>query len=86
MVYRPDAAVNSSPIGSTVPATSLAQVLRGLGGVGAASASADALNIAEAAGAGARAFITLDGHVLRAFGGGVTLPYSGGAFINVLGF
>jgi hypothetical protein len=79
-------AISSSPIGASVPASSLAQTLRGLGGPGAASASADALNISEAAGAGANVFVTQDSQILRAFGGGVTLPNSGGTFINVLGF
>jgi probable HAF family extracellular repeat protein len=64
----------------------LAQTLRGLGGPGAASASADALNISEAAGAGANVYVTQDGQVLRAFEGGVTLPNSGGTSINILGF
>lgn len=78
--------ISDSPIGASVPASSLAQTLRGLGGRGAASASADALNISEAAGAGAGVFITKDAQILRAFGGGVTLPKSGGVFINVSGF
>lgn len=79
-------AIAGSPIGASVPASKLAQVLRGLGGRGAASASADALNISEAAGSGASTFITRDRQVLRAFEGGVTLPHSGGVFINILGF
>ena len=49
-------------------------MLRGLGGRGAASASADALNLAEATGLGAEAFVTADRQILRAFGGTSVMP------------
>jgi RHS repeat-associated protein len=57
-----------SPVGASVAATRIAAVLRGFGGRGAASASADALNLAEATALGADAFVTADRQVLRAFG------------------
>lgn len=77
-------AIPTSPIGAAVPATRLAQVLRGIpGGAAVRSAAADALNIAEAAGAGAEAFVTRDNHVLRAFAGRLLLPESGGTLIDI---
>lgn len=79
-------ALSESPIGVSVPATRLAEVLRGFGGPGAASAAADAFNVSEAAALRADLFLTNDAQVLRAFQGGVTLPNSGGVFINVRGF
>jgi RHS repeat-associated protein len=76
----------SSPVGASVAATRIAEVLRGLGRRGAKSASADALNLAEAAGLNAEVFITKDGQVLRAFGGTSILPGTNGARIRVVGF
>ena len=77
---------DQSPIGAAVAATRMSEVLGGLGGPGAKSAHADALNVAEAVGLGADAFITLDTQVLRAFGGYTILPGTGGAAMTILGF
>jgi hypothetical protein len=56
-----------------------------MGGPGAASASADALNLAEAAGANASGFITADQQVLN-LGRVYILPESGGTQIHIIGF
>ena len=75
-----------SPLGASVAATRIADVLRGFGGKGAASAASDGLNLAEAAGLGAEAFVTKDKQVLRAFGGMSQLPGTGGTMLHVIGF
>jgi len=80
------AVASDSPIGASPAATQIANILRGLGGSGATSALPDALNLAEAAGLGADAFITQDGQILTAFGGTSILPETGGTSIHVIGF
>lgn len=67
-----------------IAATRIAEVLRGLGGRGAASASDDALNLAEATGLGAKVFVTADRQILSAFGGTSIMPGTGGRSITVI--
>jgi RHS repeat-associated protein len=71
--------------GAATAATRIGDVLRGLGGPGARSASDDALNLAEAAAIAADAFITFDRQILRAFGGRSTIPGTGGTTLDVGG-
>jgi len=79
--------IPDSPLGAAVPASKMAQALRGLGGPGAKSAAGDALNLSEAAGVGADAFITRDAQVMRAFGGtDVVIPHTGGVTLDVIKF
>lgn len=75
-----------SPIGAALPATKMADVLRGLGGPAARSAAADGLNLAEAAGLRADVFITADIRVLDEFAGTCRLPGMDGATLTTVGF
>jgi hypothetical protein len=75
-----------SPTGAAVAATRIADTLRGLGGRGAASASADGLNMAEATGLNADIFITADKQILDTFRGTCLMPGTGGETLTTVGF
>ena len=77
---------SESVVGAATAATRIAEVLRGFGGKGVASAEADALNIAEAVGLRVDAFITKDGAILNAFGGTSVIPGTFGESLLTLGF